>query len=53
MVNGDAFYQTLPHALDLSDDCGLIQDHIRWLFVFFVLLARVNSVSREVGRILT
>ena len=49
LVNSDTFYQSVPHALDLSDDCGLIQNHIRCLLpVFLVLRARVNNMSDEV-----
>ena len=46
LVNGDAFYQSTSHALDLGYDCGLIQDHIRCLLhVFLVLRTIVNNVS--------
>ena len=48
-VNSDAFYQSLPHALDLSDDCGLIKDHIQYpLFIFLCLCAILNNVFSEV-----
>ena len=54
LMNGYAFYQPAPHALDLSDDCGFIQDHVRPLLpVFLVLRTMVNNVSGEAREIPT
>jgi hypothetical protein len=49
VANDDSFYQSLPHAFDLGDDCSLIQDHIQYLLpAFLVLSVIVNGVPGEV-----
>jgi len=53
-VNGYVFYQSLPHALNLSDDRGLIEDHLRrLLLVFLALRTTVNNMLSELREILT
>ena len=47
LVNSDAFYQSMPHTLDLSDDCGLVKDHTQRLFIFFGLYTIFNNTSGE------
>jgi len=54
LVNSYAFYQSLPHALNLSDDRGLIEDHIRYLpLVFLALRTTVNNMFSELRETLT
>jgi hypothetical protein len=54
LVNSDAFYQPLPHALDLSDDCGLIQGpHPIPSFCLSCSTHNIQKCSNEVQPILT
>lgn len=49
LANSDAFYQSVPHALDLGDNCGLVQNHVRSLLPAFPdLRAVVNNTSCKV-----